>query len=64
MNDQTILDKINEIDNKHSIGWDTDCTLTILARFIAEKCKLEDFEVFVEETAQYDLKMLHETWKD
>lgn len=64
MSEQTILDTINEIDDKHSIGWDTDSTLTILARFIAANCKLEDFEAFVEETAKSDLQMLHETWEN
>lgn len=64
MNEQTILDTINEIDDKHSIGWDTDSTLTILARFIAANCKLEDFKSFVEETAKDELQMIFEEEND
>lgn len=54
MNEDTIIDTMNRIDDEHSIGWDTDSNITILARFIAENCELEAFKKFCHETAEFD----------
>lgn len=59
MNENTILDAIFEINDKFSLGWDTDSKLITLARFIAANANLAEFQSFLEQEAKDELEIAY-----
>jgi len=60
---QTARDIVDDIDNETGVDWDSECVTILLAGYIENNCKQEDFEKYVKMVAADDIKEMQSAQK-